>query len=515
MKKPAERPVSSERIHSAQPKNSLYYGDNLDVLRRYVPDESVDLIYLDPPFNSDQDYNVLFEERDGSRAAAQIKAFRDTWRWDQAAARFYIEVVEAGGPLSRAIQGLRTFLGENDVLAYLSMMAPRLKELHRVLRHTGSIYLHCDPTASHYLKVLMDAVFGPKQFRNEIVWHYTGWNKQLARYFERRHDVILFYAKKDNTFNSYAEPWHTKAEYVKVRKQKVRVDADGEDYVLSDAGGGKRVRRYLKDAMEAGRPVDDVWDIDKLSSSSKERLSYPTQKPEALLERIIEASSNPGDVVLDPFCGCGTATVAAENLGRRWIGIDITHLAINLIKHRLQDTFGEGIESTYEVIQEPTSLPDAEALAEEDPYQFQFWALGLVKARPTEGKKGADKGIDGRLYFHDEGNGKTKQVIFSVKAGRTGPGHVRDLRGVLDREGAEIGALISMLEPTKAMRSEAATAGFYESPFGTRHPKLQLLTIEELLSGGRVDLPSGSLRKTFKQAPRARSRERQPDLDLD
>jgi len=217
--------------------------------------------------------------------------------------------------------------------------------------------------------------------------------------------------------------------------------------------------------------------------------------------------------VLDPFCGCGTAIAAAESLGRHWIGIDITHLAINLIKHRLQGTFGERVEAVYDVIGEPTSLPDAKALAGEDPYQFQFWALGLVKARPTEGKKGADQGIDGRLYFHDEQGGKTKQVIFSVKAGKTGPAHVRDLRGVVEREGAEIGALISMQEPTAPMRSEAATGGFYESPFGTKHPRLQLLTVEQLLAGGRVDLPSGSLQKTFKRAPGARSREEQLRLE--
>lgn len=496
-------------------ENALYYGDNLDVLRRFIPDESVDLVYLDPPFNSDQDYNVLFEEQDGARAAAQIRAFRDTWRWDQAAARSFVEVVESGGAVSRAMQGFRAFLGENDVLAYLAMIAPRLMELHRVLKKTGSIYLHCDPTASHYLKVLMDAVFGAKQFRNEIVWHYTGWNKQLARHFERRHDVILFYAKDDNHFGSYALPWSSTTEYVRVRKQKVRVDEAGREYVLSDAGGGKRVRRYLEEAMEAGRPIDDVWEIDKLTSSSKERLGYPTQKPEALLERIIEASTSPGDLVLDPFCGCGTATVAVHNLGRRWIGIDITHLAINLIKHRLQDIFGEGIEKTYEVVQEPTSLPDARALATEDPYQFQFWALGLVKARPTKGKKGPGQGIDGRIYFHDEGNGKTKQVIFSVKAGKVQPTHVRDLRGVVERESAQIGVLISMEKPTRAMRSEAASAGLYASPFGSSHPKLQLLTVEELLEGGRVDLPSGSLRKTFKQAPRTRNRELQRGLDLE
>jgi DNA modification methylase len=497
-------------------ENTLYYGDNLDILRRYIKDESIDLVYLDPPFNSNATYNVLFAEQNGSRAAAQIKAFEDTWRWDRAAAGAYQETVEASGRVSQVLQAFRQFLGDSDMLAYLSMMAPRLVELRRVLKSTGSIYLHCDPTASHYLKMLMDGVFGTGNFRNEIIWHYSGWNKKLMASFESRTDILLFYGKgkpEEQMFNSYARPWASVDEYVKARKQKIRTEDDGRQYVLSDAGGGKRVHRYIDEAMATGAYVDNDWNIDKLNNSSKERLGYPTQKPEALLERIIKASSNPDDVVLDPFCGCGTTIAAAQKLGRRWIGIDITHLAIALIKHRLLSGFGERelrdgelrAPVQFTVTGEPVSLPDANTLAESDPYQFQWWALGLVGARPVDQKKGADKGIDGRLYFHDEGErGKTKQVVLSVKAGNTNVAHLRDLRGVQEREQAEIGVLITMQEPTRPMRSEAAGAGFYHSPGWNRdYPRLQILTVAELLAGKKIDMPPiRQVGATFKKAER-------------
>jgi SAM-dependent methyltransferase len=258
-----------------------------------------------------------------------------------------------------------------------------------------------------------------------------------------------------------------------------------------------------------------------ISSQSAERLGYPTQKPEALLERIISASSNEGDLVLDPFCGCGTTIAVAQRLNRQWIGIDITHLAITLMKHRLRDAFGEEIAKTYQTIGEPTSLPDAETLAAEDPYQFQWWALGLVGARPVEQKKGSDKGIDGRLYFHDEvEGGKTKQVILSVKAGNTNVAHLRDLRGVVEREQAEIGVLITMQEPTQPMRAEAAGAGFYHSPgWNKDYPKLQILTVAELLEGKGIDMPPlGQVNRTFKKAPSAAAKRKLPkhgELPLD
>lgn len=260
----------------------------------------------------------------------------------------------------------------------------------------------------------------------------------------------------------------------------------------------KRYREELK-----GKAVSDLWDdIDRINPVGGERLGYPTQKPEALLARLINASSNEGDVVLDPFCGCGTTVAAAQKLKRQWIGIDITHLAIGLIRHRLRDSYGEGIEQTYKVVGEPVSVQDAAVLATSDPYQFQWWALGLVGARPAEGKKGADQGIDGRIYFH-EGDGTTRQVILSVKAGKLHAPYVRDLRGVIEREKAAIGVLLTLDDPTKAMRTEAASAGFYASPWGT-HPKLQIITVGELLDGKRLDMPPiRQTSVTYKRAPKA------------
>jgi site-specific DNA-methyltransferase (adenine-specific) len=257
----------------------------------------------------------------------------------------------------------------------------------------------------------------------------------------------------------------------------------------------------------AGTVVTSVWeDIPFINSQAAERLGYPTQKPEALLERIILASSNEGDTIIDPFCGCGTAIAVAQRLKRQWIGIDITHLAITLIKHRLQDTYGDQI--FYKVIGEPEAFPDAAILAQEDPYQFQVWALGLVGARPIQLKKGADQGIDGRIYFHDEGkHGRTKQVILSVKSGHLKLSDLRDLRGVLQREAAQIGVLISLQTPTKPMRTEAASAGFYASPWGN-HPSLQLLTIADLFDGKGINYP-GWVNVTYKTAPKARPSERE------
>ncbi|OFX13613.1 MAG: hypothetical protein A2Z18_04455 [Armatimonadetes bacterium RBG_16_58_9] len=474
--------------------NTLYYGDNLDILRRYVNDETVDLIYLDPPFNSNATYNVLFAEHDGTKAAAQIKAFEDTWTWDQVAAKAYQDTVEAGGRVSQVLQGLRAFLGENDMLAYLAMMAPRLVELRRVLKPAGSIYLHCDPTASHYLKMLMDAVFGAGSFRNEVIWHYRKWPS--GKYaFQRNHDTLLFYSRSDSRSRVFNQLFMERAPSTLKRFGKAKIISGYDDK-------GRRVPSQVANEESGGVRMDDVWDIGRVPPIKR---LFPTEKPDALLDRIINASSNEGDTVLDPFCGCGTTIVAAEKLGRRWIGIDITYLAITLIKHRLRDSSGDDVRNIYSVIGEPVSLPDAGELAAENPYQFQWWALGLVGARPVEQKKGADKGIDGRLYFHDEAKGgKTKQIIFSVKAGHAGVAHIRDLRGVVERENAEIGVLITMEEPTKPMRSEAATVGFYDSPWGSRHPRLQILTIRELLEGKGVDYPPSRGNVTFKKAPRAK-----------
>lgn len=526
-------------------KNLLYYGDNLDVLRRHIADESVDLVYLDPPFNSNANYNVLFAAKDGTQAAAQIQAFEDTWRWDESAARQLAETVEAGGSVAAVLLAFERFLDTSDMLAYLAMMAPRLVELRRVLKPTGSLYLHCDPTASHYLKMLLDAVFGPGMFRSEIVWKRSSAHsdtKQGRKVHGHIHDVILFYSKSDEwTWNpqyteydeEYVEAFYSHVEegtgrryqldnltaakpggdvsyefhgtrpykgrywaYSRENMEKFR--AEGRLYFPKN-GGTPRYKRYL-DEMP-GVPLQDVWtDIKPIPAQAAERLGFPTQKPVALLQRLIESSSNSGNVVLDPFCGCGTTIEAAQKLGRSWIGIDITHLAISLIKVRLRDAFGD--IARYDVLGEPTTAEDAAALAESDKYQFQWWALGLVGARPVEQKKGADKGIDGRLYFHDGSSG-TRQIVLSVKGGKLKATDVRDLRGVMEREKADMAVLLSFEPPTKLMKAEAAQAGFYKSPWGN-HPRLQLLTVAELLDGKGIDYPrTAGANVTYKAAPRA------------
>lgn len=562
-------------------KNKLFYGDNLDVLRQHIKDETVDLVYLDPPFKSNQDYNILFREQDGTRSAAQIKVFGDTWRWDQGAALAYEQVVETGGTVSLVMQAFRTFLGTSDMLAYLSMMAPRLVELARVMKPTASIYLHCDPTASHYLKMLMDAIFGPAQFRNEIIWRRTGSHNSPRRYGPI-HDVVLFYSRSDSyyfarTFRPYlkghvesyfrssdlrgkywtnaltgagvrhgdsGKPWRSYDpsfsgrhwampgkvvdeaaidDSLTIAEKLDALDAAGYiDHPPEGSGGLPTYRQYLKDSP--GMPLQDIWayqphtrgvlhgtdqGIDEdvrwlIAQGDPERLGYQTQKPEGLLSRIIRSSCPEGGLVLDPFCGCGTTISTAQKLNRLWIGIDITCLATSLMKTRLRDAHGAAIENTYLVIGEPTTVQDAQRLAADEPYQFQCWALGLVGARPAELKKGADKGIDGSLFFHDEPGGKTKRVILSVKAGKLHAPYVRDLRGVMEREHAAIGVLISFDGPTTPMRTEAASAGFYESRWGTKHPRMQLLTVAELLSGKSIDYPAPvHTSRTFKRAPKA------------
>jgi len=476
--------------------NVLYFGDNLEILRNheYFPDECVDLIYLDPPFNSKKDYNILFKESD-LWSEAQIKAFTDTWHWTQTAEDTYHEVVTKG-PLKVAqlIGALHDAIGGNDVMAYLVMMTARLIELHRVLKPTGSLYLHCDPTASHYLKLVLDQIFGGKNFRNEIVWCYTG-PRKTPKKFSRKHDVILFYTKTDDyIFNQQTIPHksglHDTGQvetFGRLRKDKISQEQIEE----------------IRKLEERGKILEDWWiDIYPIDRVRKEMLGYETQKPLELLERIIKASSNEGDIVLDPFCGCGTAVVAAQKINRRWIGIDITHLAINLMRNRLMDSFG----IKAEVIGEPVDLAGAKALAHQKPdgrYQFQWWALGLIKARPLgEKKKGADKGIDGVIHFIDDASGGVKRVVVQVKSGHVGVNAVRELKAVAANEA--IGVLITLELPTGPMKVEAVDAGYYHSPIYDRdYPKIQILTIEELLHGKMVDMPPQTQTNvTFAKAPR-------------
>jgi DNA modification methylase len=529
--------------------NTLYYGDNLDILKRYIPDESVDLVYLDPPFKSSQNYNILFKEQNGSQAASQIRAFEDTWTWSQEDEAIFADLVTNGGKVADCLQAFRTFLGPCDMLAYLVMMAPRLAELRRAMKPTGSIYLHCDPAASHYLKMLMDAIFGPEHFVNEIVWKRTSAKGLAFTRFAGDHDTILRYSRSDKwiwnpvytkhdpkyiqKFYRFIEPKTGRRytldnllnpnknrpnltyEFLGVTRvwrwtKERMLEAFKNGLVIqSSPGHVPRLKRYLDE--QEGTPVDDLWiNIMPVQSQAQERLGYPTQKPEALLERILKASSNEGDLVLDPFCGCGTTIAAAQKLRRRWIGIDITYLAIALIKNRLSSSFGD-IEMRdgevhkpviFNVIGEPKSLPDAAFLAKSNHYQFQWWALGLVDARPVEQKKGADKGIDGKIVFQGEKPGEFEEVLISVKSGHISPFQVRDLRGTVERQKAAIGVLISMENPTKPMQTEAVTAGFFESKkWGKKYPKIQLLTVEELLAGKKIDMPPiRQVSVTFKKA---------------
>jgi site-specific DNA-methyltransferase (adenine-specific) len=528
--------------------NKLFYGDNLDVLREHVPDESVDLVYLDPPFNSNANYNILFKSKTGDGADAQIEAFEDTWHWNDKAEDAFDQVARSGNTKAfDLLNAMRGFLGENDMMAYLAMMAIRLIELHRVLKPTGSLYLHCDPTASHYLKLLLDGVFGADNFRNEVIWKRTTAHSSAKR-FAPIHDTIFYYQRSPGRVwveaRTQYDPayldkyyrfddgngelyWKADITGAGVRKgdsgkpwrghdpttiqrhwaipKEVIADAVGADRAAAmtaqdkldlldkmsalyfPPGGGmpqyKRYRRNLK-----GVPVGDIWsDVDRINPVGGERLGYPTQKPLALLERIIAASSNEGDVVLDPFCGCGTAVHAAQKLGRQWIGIDITHLAISLIEKRLKDAF-PGI--AFEVHGTPKDLASARDLAERDKYQFQWWAVSMVDALPFGGKKkGADGGIDGIIYFKPDGK-RTEKALVSVKGGgNVSVNMIRDLHSAMEREKAPIGVFITAALPTRPMETEAAAVGRFEDGFGRTYPKLQIITLAELFQGKKPHIP--------------------------
>lgn len=525
--------------------NTLFYGDNLDILREYIDDASIDLVYLDPPFNSSRNYNVLFRDESGKEAEAQIAAFEDTWHWSQIAEHTYHELVtDSPDRISTMIGALRQFIGPSEMLAYLVMMTARLIELRRVLKSTGTLYLHCDPVASHYLKIILDTIFGPERFVNEIIWQRTNAKGLAFTRFAGNHDVIFRYSKSDKwTWNpdytehnpEYVEKFYRFVEPETGRRYRLadltnpnkdrpnltyeflgvtrvwrwsreRMQKAYEDGIVvqSKPGTVPVLKRYLDE--QEGTPIGDVWtDIRPVQAQAAERLGYPTQKPLTLLERIIRTSSNPGDVVLDPFCGCGTTISAAQKLGRRWIGIDVTHLSIALQKYRLEAEY-PGIK--FNVIGEPGDVGAAKQLAQDDRYQFQFWALSLVRAKPVggelgsrQGKKGADRGIDGVITFVDESNGKPKRVLVQVKSGHVKSGDVRDLRGTVERENAVMGVFITLEQPTSEMLKEAVTAGFYRSlGWGQDYPKIQILTIADLLKGDEIKMPPAH--GTFKQAKR-------------
>ncbi len=520
---------------------ALYYGDNLNVLRDAVPTESVDLIYLDPPFNSNASYNVLFKAPSGEQSQAQIEAFEDTWHWNESAERAFDEVVT--GPHSDAaimLRAMRSALGENDMMAYLAMMAVRLIELHRVLKPTGSLYLHCDPTASHYLKVLMDSVFGPDHFRTEIAWKRSSAHsdtKQGRRQYGNIHDTLLFCTKGTGwTWNpiftpydqSYIDGFYKHVEpgtgrvyrldnltgpggaakgnpqyevmgvtrYWRYTKEKMKDLIDQGRVVQTRPGAVPAYKRYL-DEMP-GVPLQDIWtDLNPIASQGTERLGYPTQKPLALLERIISASSNEGDLVLDPFCGCGTTVHAAQKLNRNWIGIDVTHLAIALIERRLKEAF-PGI--AYHVHGVPKDVAGARDLAERDKHQFQMWVTATIGAQPYKGgKKGMDRGIDGYLHFRDADK-KPQFAVVTVKGGGIKSGDIRDLKGTMERDKAALGLFLTLNEPTREMEKEAASAGLYETG-GMKVPRLQILTAAQILDGRKPQVPFG-FTEGFKRAAR-------------
>ena len=532
------------------PDKALLYGDNLEWLRKF-DSESVDLVYLDPPFNSNVNYNVIFREhKTGTVPQAQITAFEDTWRWSKESAKSLDELITVHGELGELLDFQVRKLGHNPLSAYLVMMAIRLVELHRVLKPTGSLYLHCDPTASHYLKVILDLVFDARNFRNEIVWKRTSGHSD-AKGFGSVHDVILFYRKSPEAiWNQTYQPYDPN--YV---EQYYRYkDPDGRRFMSDNlsaaglSGGGyeyewrgvtrvwrvpqarmeqlerdnlvyytrngiPRRKRYLDEAK--GLRAQDLWsDIEALRSWHTERLGYPTQKPQALLERIIGASTNPGDLVLDPFCGCGTAVAAAEALGRRWVGIDITHLAVSLMKARMQSGFGLQSSVDFVVDGTPETVDAAQFLFESDPFQFQFWAVGLIGAQPYKaGRRGGDTGIDGLLYFRTPGGEKLEKAIVSVKGGKIlNPAMIRDLVGVIEREKAGIGVFLSMAEPTRGMREEAAKAEMYR--YGNEVvPRVQILTVPELLAGQKLELPQGALNVSL-ETRQAKSEDRPGETPL-
>lgn len=544
--------------------NALYFGDNLKVLSEKLPSgqysfpsESVDLVYLDPPFNSNRNYNLIFKETKGTESEAQIQAFEDTWHWDATARDTFEDITTTGvhegripHDVGRLVDALVRSIGHNDMAAYIVMMAPRLVQLHRVLKNTGSLWLHCDPTASHYLKILLDQIFGPDNFRNEITWKRSDTHNDARHQFPAVSDRLLFYGKSAKAhfgrqYTTHADrtlrDWY---QYVELPDGKVRrmskeeretqlipegarrfnadntsspnprpnlmfdfngykphpngwrysrekmeeLDADGKLLYPATPDGRIMLKRYLDE--QAGAVVGDVWtDISQLRGAGKERLGYPTQKPLALLERIIAANSQEGDVVLDPFCGCGTALIAAEKMKRKWVGIDVTHLSIAVIRARLMDSFGLAAVPVFGV---PADIESARLLAQESKdgrYEFQWWALSLVDAQPLgERVKGKDKGIDGVLTFSERDS--IQRILVSVKSGKPSVLHVKELMATLTDQNGAIGLLIELDPPTQEMRLLAVNADQYESDlWGGSFERIQILTVGELLAGKKPNVP--------------------------
>ena len=488
-------------------RNRLYRADCKIVLEQLKAEGvKVDLIYLDPPFNSNRTYSMIFNH---GGVTAQQKAYHDMWdftdstrqlvldfrdeldKWDlpnsfKAFMKAWTAILEGGSASDRKL------------LNYLMYMTQRLVRMHAILKPTGAIYFHCDPTASHYIKVIMDGIFGRKHFRNEVIWDYTFRMMHLKRIYNRKHDVLLFYAKSPATrITMPTTPW-TREEVIKTRKQKVHVDDDGEEWIWMPGGKGKSKSRLKKitDIVDEGKAVSDVWAMPTLSSSAKERRGYDTQKPLRLLERIVQASSNPGDLVLDPFCGCGTSVEAAEKHGRKWIGVDISGDAVDEIRDRLAEISVHESQGHYEVREgNPDTMAEYNRL---NPYEKQEWLVRKLGGLPNP-KKSGDRGIDGDMKFHmgadKDGNDTWGRMIFSVKTGKQrSPAHVRELRGTMKNEKAQMGVLVLDGDPTPGMESAAAKAGrFSYQPITNMPPKdydkIQIITAYEIIEKARVDCP--------------------------
>jgi site-specific DNA-methyltransferase (adenine-specific) len=490
--------------------NYLYFGDCLDVLRNDIGDESIDLIYIDPPFNSKRNYSIFFDDKD---IQTQCVAFEDTWSLKN----IQDSLSELMSLKTEKIHRLLSIYAETAPSAYpyLVMMALRIIELHRVLKLTGSFYLHCDPTMSHYLKTLCDAIFGKEYFRNEIIWkRMTASGFKGKKDLGTSHDVILRYSKTAEFIyhpiitpytEDYIRRYFTKTdESGRIFKDEKIGTATGketieqlkkEDKIYVTEKGKLRIKHYLDDAK--GFPIDDLWlDLPPINSQASERMGYPTQKPKALLERIINASSAEGDTILDAFCGCGTTVDAAEGLKRNWIGIDISPIAISLIRKRLNESYGKSL-SKYDVRGIPKDEASAIRLWQQNPFAFQdWWITEFCAFSTTFGRKGADKGIDG-IAKYLVGNNETIKAAFQVKGGKIQSKDTDALLGAMDKHHCELGIFLSIQEPTKPMLEAAASAGFAEVP-GFRYPRLQILTLAEFFSGKQLKLPQTNI--TFETA---------------
>jgi len=495
-------------------KNQLYYGDNLEVMQKYIADESVDLCYIDPPFNSGKDYNQVYKNT--GKETAQVKAFVDTWRWDDAASMSYQELMDMPTLLPHQtflfLKNMIEMFGKCDIAAYLLYMSFRIKEIHRVLKPTGSFYLHCDPFANYLLRALLETIFVPKggMFQNEIIWSYQG-TADPQKHFKRKHDTILFYAKSEDSFFSETGSSENISDF---SKSKFTKQDEKGFYKEIKHKNGKIYKQYLRQQQR----MRDVWEIPIINAMAKERLDYPTQKPEALLERIILASSNEGDVVLDAFCGCGTTVAVAQRLNRKWIGIDISYNAVTVIKKRLIDTFGNKITSEFLELGEPKDFDSARQLAlraGDNRKEFEKWSVAKYSNNQAfvNDKKGGDGGVDGIAYMFDsDENGKqiNSKIIFSVKSNKTlSPTVIRDLNGTLDKENAKIGILIT-LYPMENLVKEAKKYGLYKNKlFNKTYEKIQVISIDEIMNGARLEIP---MLDVLKKAER-KSRDKQLAVD--